>query len=89
MAILFGLENPTFFWPKVTFEFLNVPRGGPPVKEIFLKNTIVFSASLMQRQRPGQKDDSLSENDNGQPSLSLLCTEQQNCTLLVFPVFFS
>ena len=27
LAIDFGLENPTF-WPKVTFEFLNVPGGG-------------------------------------------------------------
>ena len=26
VAIVFGLENPSF-WPKVTFEFLNVPRG--------------------------------------------------------------
>ena len=28
------------FWSKVTFEFLNVSRGGPPASEIFLKNTI-------------------------------------------------
>ena len=28
VVIVFGLENLTFFWPKVTFEFLNVHGGG-------------------------------------------------------------
>ena len=40
VAIVFGLENPTFFWPKVTLEFLNIARGevgSPPVLEIFLE----------------------------------------------------
>ena len=38
--------NPTF-WSKVTFEFLNdTGGGGPPVQEIFLKNTTFLSASL-------------------------------------------
>ena len=49
MAIVLGLENLTFFWPKVTFLFLNVPmyRGGgvgPPAKEIFLNFTNFFNA---------------------------------------------
>ena len=34
--------NPDFFWPKVAFLFLNVPRNG----ELFLKNTNFFTASL-------------------------------------------
>ena len=24
--LFLAFKNPTFFWPKVTFEFLNVPR---------------------------------------------------------------
>ena len=52
MTIVFGLENP-IFGQKVTHFFLNVPRGegggvGPPVQELFLKNTNLFSASLIR-----------------------------------------
>ena len=44
MDIVFGLENPTFLAksdiliPKSTEE----GGGGPPIKEIFLKNTIFW-----------------------------------------------
>ena len=27
VTIVIGLENMIFFWPKVTFLFLNIPRG--------------------------------------------------------------
>ena len=49
MAI--GLENPTFFWPKVTFLFLNVPKGGGGGSTslgIIPKKNSFFTASLVQ-----------------------------------------
>ena len=47
MAIVFGLENQPFL-DKID---ISIPKctkggGGPPVKEIFLKNTIFLVASL-------------------------------------------
>ena len=47
MAIVFGLENLTFFWPRVTFLFLNVLRegaggGGSTGSGIIPKNTDYF-----------------------------------------------
>ena len=47
VSIVFCLDNLTFFWSNMTFGSLKVPRGGVPVQEIFLKNTMFFTPSLM------------------------------------------
>ena len=57
MTIAFGFENSTFFWPKVTFLFLNSPRGvggstglgNIPKKNNFLSASLINFANYMQQ----------------------------------------